>query len=60
MMVIYTDRCIYNHGTHMGLYDYVTTKHFQAITFYFKAYKKPELAFQIVVSIWQTIVHFKQ
>ena len=44
----------------MGQYDYVTTKHFQAKILYFKAYKKPELAFQIVVSIWQAIVHFKQ
>ena len=44
----------------MGLYDYVTTKHFLANILYFKAYKKPDLAFQILVNIWQTIVHFKQ
>ena len=44
----------------MGLYDYVTTKHLLAKILYFKAYKKPEIAFQILVNIWQTIVHFKQ
>ena len=58
-MVIYTDGCIYNHETYMGLYDHVTTKHFLGKILYFKAYKKPELAFQIVLNIWQTIVHLE-
>ena len=44
----------------MGLYDYVTTKHFLAKILYLKGYKKPELAFQILVNNWQTVVHFKQ
>ena len=43
----------------MRLYDHVTTKNFQGKILYFKAYKKPELAFKIVLKIWQTIVHFK-
>ena len=33
----------------MGIYDHVTTKHFLAKILYFKADKKPELAFQIVL-----------
>ena len=43
----------------MRLYDHVTTKHFLGKILYFKAYKKRQLALQIVVNIWQTIVHFK-
>ena len=44
----------------MGLYDHVTTKNFLAKILYFKVYKKPELALQIVLNNWQTILHFKQ
>ena len=35
-MVIYTDGCIYNHATYMGLYDHETTKHFLGEILYFK------------------------
>ena len=44
-MFIYTEWCIYNHGTLMGLYDHVTTKRFLGKILYFKANKKHELAF---------------
>ena len=58
-MVIYTDGCIYNHGTYMGLNDHVTTKQFLGKILYFKANKKHELAFKIVFNMWQTIVQVK-
>ena len=54
-MVIYTDGCIYNHGTYIGLYDDVTTKHFRGKIWYFKANKEPKLPLQIVLNMWQTI-----
>ena len=55
--VIYTDGCIYNHGTvvRWSLYDDVTTKHCRGEIWYFKANKKHELPLQIVLNMWQTI-----
>ena len=56
-MVIYTDECIYNHGTVVtwSLYDDVTTKHFRGKIWYFKENKKNELPLQIVLNMCQTI-----
>ena len=55
--VIYTDGCIYNHGTVVtwSLYDEVSMKHFRCKIWYFKANKKHELQLQIVLYMWQTI-----
>ena len=58
-MVIYTDGCIYNNGTYMGLSDHVTTKQFLGKILDFKVNKKHELAFKIVFNMWQTIVQVK-
>ena len=57
VMVIYTDGCIYNHGTvvRWSLYDDVTMKHFRGKIWYFKANKKHELPLQIILNMWQTI-----
>ena len=56
-MVIYTDGCIYNHGTvvRWSLYDNITTKHFRDKMWYFKANNEHELHLQIVLNMCQTI-----
>ena len=57
VMVIYTDGCIYIHGTVVkgSLYDDVTTKIFRGKIWCFKANKKHELPLQIFPNMFQTI-----
>ena len=38
-----------------SLCDDVTTKHFLANIWFFKANKKPELALQMIFNMWQTV-----
>ena len=57
VMVIYTDGCIYNHGTVVtwSLYDDVTTKHFRGEIWCFKGNEKHDLPLQIVLNMCHSI-----
>ena len=50
-MVIYTDGCIYNHGTFSPLCDDVTTKHFYEKILYLNGNKRLELALNVFSNI---------